>query len=192
MWTGSDWIPVPPGTTQNASINLQDSVVTGDVIINNNVEATLPTNICRICNKEGIFDVMTCSQCNERQCEDCTENKRNVFTCRICVEAPAKARLAEQNAKRRQAYIERLRQYHRDAKSKKQKKKESKLKQKLAKQRESNMPMSNLRFEVRLLESYMADKSESVEVLATDFRDAGRVALSKYPNAVVIGIDAIF
>ena len=27
MWSGSDWIPVPPGTTQNASINLQDSVV---------------------------------------------------------------------------------------------------------------------------------------------------------------------
>ena len=36
MWSGSEWIPVPPGTTQNASINLQDSVVSGDAIFNSN------------------------------------------------------------------------------------------------------------------------------------------------------------
>ena len=88
MWSGSEWIPVPPGTTQNASINLQDSVVSGDVIINNKVEAILPINTCRICNKEGMFDVMTCSKCNEKQCESCTENKGNIFTCKKCVEPP--------------------------------------------------------------------------------------------------------
>lgn len=185
MWTGSDWIPVPPGTTQNASINLQDSVVTGDVIINNKVEATLPTNICRICNKEGIFDVMTCSQCNERQCEDCTENRRNVFTCRICVEAPAKARLAEGNAKRRKQYIDSLRR----TKSKKELKKERKLKQKIAKQKENNMPLSNINFNVSL---YSGSEIISVNVLAVDFRDAGRVALSQYPDAHVLDVSPIF
>ena len=58
MWSGSDWIPVPPGTTQNASINLQDSVVTGDVIINDKVKSMSLANICRICDKKGFFDLV--------------------------------------------------------------------------------------------------------------------------------------
>ena len=71
---------------------------------------------------------------------------------------------------------------------------EAKLKHRLAKQRESNELMSSRRFEVKLLEPGMyQDRWDiSVEVLATNFKHAGRVARSKYPNAVVIGVSAIF
>ena len=41
MWSGSEWIPVPPESNQ--TVNLQDSVIGGDVVhntvINNDVEA---------------------------------------------------------------------------------------------------------------------------------------------------------
>ncbi|MED5308246.1 MAG: hypothetical protein VYA95_02745, partial [Candidatus Thermoplasmatota archaeon] len=41
LWTGSEWIPVPPESSQ--TVNLQDSVIGGDVVhntvINNDVEA---------------------------------------------------------------------------------------------------------------------------------------------------------
>ena len=36
MWTGSDWIPAPPSFSQSANVNLQDSVVGGDVHITQN------------------------------------------------------------------------------------------------------------------------------------------------------------
>ncbi|MFL2984569.1 MAG: hypothetical protein ACJZ5B_03725 [Candidatus Poseidoniaceae archaeon] len=41
MWSGSEWIPVPP--SGNQTLNMQDSVVGGDVVhntvINNDVDA---------------------------------------------------------------------------------------------------------------------------------------------------------
>ena len=42
MWTGNEWIPAPPTSSQN--LNMQDSVIGGDVIhnktvINNDVDA---------------------------------------------------------------------------------------------------------------------------------------------------------
>ena len=41
MWSGSEWIPVPPSANQ--TVNLQDSVIGGDVVhntvINNDVDA---------------------------------------------------------------------------------------------------------------------------------------------------------
>jgi len=36
MWTGSEWIPAPPSSSQSANVNLQDSVVGGDVHITQN------------------------------------------------------------------------------------------------------------------------------------------------------------
>ena len=36
IWTGSDWIPAPPVSTNNANVNLTDSVVGGDINIVNN------------------------------------------------------------------------------------------------------------------------------------------------------------
>ena len=42
MWTGSEWIPAPPSsteTTSSASVSLQDSVISGDInITQNNAE----------------------------------------------------------------------------------------------------------------------------------------------------------
>ena len=31
MWTGSEWIPAPPSSSQSGNINHQDSVVSGEI-----------------------------------------------------------------------------------------------------------------------------------------------------------------
>jgi len=36
MWTGSEWIPAPPSSSQVANVNLQDSVIGGDLNIRQN------------------------------------------------------------------------------------------------------------------------------------------------------------
>ena len=38
MWTGSEWIPAPPSSSpsSDSNINLQDSVMSGDVVIEQN------------------------------------------------------------------------------------------------------------------------------------------------------------
>ena len=36
MWTGSEWIPAPPTSSQVANVNLQDSVIGGDLNIRQN------------------------------------------------------------------------------------------------------------------------------------------------------------
>lgn len=39
MWTGTEWIPAPPSSSHSAKVNLQDSVVGGDInITQNNAE----------------------------------------------------------------------------------------------------------------------------------------------------------
>ena len=39
MWTGSEWIPAPPTSSQSANVNLKDSVIGRDVnITQNNAE----------------------------------------------------------------------------------------------------------------------------------------------------------
>ena len=45
MWTGEEWIPVPPGTGK-VSVSLQDSVIAGDLNITQNISSnnyTVPT-----------------------------------------------------------------------------------------------------------------------------------------------------
>tara|TARA_B110000003_G_scaffold7076_1_gene7298 strand:+ start:3158 stop:4336 length:1179 start_codon:yes stop_codon:yes gene_type:complete len=37
MWTGDEWIPAPPTSSQSANLNLQDSVIGGDVNINQTI-----------------------------------------------------------------------------------------------------------------------------------------------------------
>ena len=36
MWTGGEWIPAPPSSSQSANVSLQDSVISGDVTITQN------------------------------------------------------------------------------------------------------------------------------------------------------------
>jgi tetratricopeptide (TPR) repeat protein len=36
MWTGAEWIPAPPSSSQSANVSLQDSVISGDVTITQN------------------------------------------------------------------------------------------------------------------------------------------------------------
>ena len=36
MWTGTEWIPAPPSSSQSANVSLQDSVISGDVTITQN------------------------------------------------------------------------------------------------------------------------------------------------------------
>ena len=44
MWTGSEWIPAPPDSN-NVSVSLQDSVVTGDINTEINYATTINKNI---------------------------------------------------------------------------------------------------------------------------------------------------
>ena len=45
MWTGKEWITAPPGSSNNASVSLQDSVVTGDINTEINYATTINKNI---------------------------------------------------------------------------------------------------------------------------------------------------
>ena len=45
MWTGNEWIPAPPVGSNNASVSLQDSVVTGDINTEINYATTINKNI---------------------------------------------------------------------------------------------------------------------------------------------------
>ena len=45
MWTGNEWIPAPPGGSNNVSVSLQDSVVTGDINTEINYATTINKNI---------------------------------------------------------------------------------------------------------------------------------------------------
>ena len=55
MWTGSEWIPAPPSSSQSANINLQDSVVGGDVHITQNSASDFIAGIDYLLKKIG-FD----------------------------------------------------------------------------------------------------------------------------------------
>ena len=55
MWTGSDWIPAPPSSSQSANVNLKDSVVGGDVHITQNSVSDFIAGIDHLLKKIG-FD----------------------------------------------------------------------------------------------------------------------------------------
>ena len=64
MWTGSEWIPAPPG-----SLNVKDSVVMGNItnIVNDSEavsKAVKEANKCPICKSTGSA-IMTCSKCDK-------------------------------------------------------------------------------------------------------------------------------
>ena len=43
MWTGTEWIPAPPSSSQSANVSLQDSVISGDVTITQNSAEDIAT-----------------------------------------------------------------------------------------------------------------------------------------------------
>jgi hypothetical protein len=63
MWTGSEWIPAPPGSTQTANVNLQDSVVGGDVNITQNHNQETLT--CPNCGTKGSVQLLACLYCKK-------------------------------------------------------------------------------------------------------------------------------
>ena len=53
MWTGSEWIPAPPKPTQSANLNVQDSVVTGDVNVIQNTTVVNENKASQTCPNCG-------------------------------------------------------------------------------------------------------------------------------------------
>ena len=71
LWTGSDWIPAPPSAGQN--LNMQDSVIGGDVIhnktvINNDVDAVTSAVISAL---ERLGMVNNCLLYTSDAADDC-------------------------------------------------------------------------------------------------------------------------
>ena len=53
MWTGSEWIPAPPSSSQSTKILLQDSVVGGDINITQNNAEDIATAMVRALERMG-------------------------------------------------------------------------------------------------------------------------------------------
>ena len=70
MWTGSEWIPAPPHSTQTANVNVKDSAIGGDINVVTNV---YHENQCKFCGSAGTVRV-ACVECKE------------LFNCEICAE----------------------------------------------------------------------------------------------------------
>ena len=54
MWTGSEWIPAPPSSSQSTKILLQDSVVGGDINITQNNAEDIATAMVQALERMGI------------------------------------------------------------------------------------------------------------------------------------------
>jgi hypothetical protein len=68
MWTGTEWIPAPPNSSQSASVNLKDSVIGGDINLVTNVNSE---NQCNSCGSAGSVK-FACVECKELcNCEIC-------------------------------------------------------------------------------------------------------------------------
>ena len=85
MWTGSEWIPAPPGSTQTANVNLQDSVVGGDVNITQNHNQETLT--CPNCGAIG--SVLLACGGQLKQYPGC----RQIDYCSVCWERAVEFRL---------------------------------------------------------------------------------------------------
>ena len=53
MWTGSEWIPAPPSSSQSANVNLNDSVIGGDVNITQNNAEDIATAMVQALERMG-------------------------------------------------------------------------------------------------------------------------------------------
>ena len=53
MWTGSEWIPAPPSSSQSANVNLHDSVIGGDVNITQNNAVDIATAMVQALERMG-------------------------------------------------------------------------------------------------------------------------------------------
>jgi len=62
MWTGSEWIPAPPSPSQSANVNLQDSVVGGDINITQNNAEDIATAMVQALERMGPIPVMEAEQ----------------------------------------------------------------------------------------------------------------------------------
>ena len=109
MWTGSEWIPVPPSES-TATVNVQDGVIAGDVIINDS------SSSCVSCGSKGVTQI-ACSYCRKmshcnicepeiveersekRLCLECYDNLKNERK-RIAEEDERK-RIAEEDERKR-------------------------------------------------------------------------------------------
>ena len=77
MWTGSEWIPAPPvPAPASASANIVDSVVMGNVSINDTSaisNAVQNASQCRNCSSNNV-SIIICSECKEQAfCSVCRD-----------------------------------------------------------------------------------------------------------------------
>ena len=100
MWTGSEWIPVPPPES-TATVNVQDGVIAGDVIINDS------SSSCVSCGSKGVTQI-ACSNCRKMShcniCEPEVEEERSEK--RLCAECyddikNERKRIAEEDERKR-------------------------------------------------------------------------------------------
>ena len=77
MWTGSEWIPSPPGMNTEVGMNaISDSVVMGNVSINDSASISSAVQNASQCNSCGSNNVsiITCSTCNvQAYCSVCKD-----------------------------------------------------------------------------------------------------------------------
>ena len=59
MWTGSEWIPVPPVSSGSTIVNMADSVIAGDVSIVNNDPAEVVNIVIKTLGELGITSTNT-------------------------------------------------------------------------------------------------------------------------------------
>jgi hypothetical protein len=85
MWTGSEWIPAPPGSTQTANVNLQDSVVGGDVNITQNHNQETLT--CPNCGTKGSVQLLACI--GIKPYPDC----KQIDYCSFCIDSVVSSRV---------------------------------------------------------------------------------------------------
>lgn len=69
MWTGDEWIPIP---SEDNEINISDSIVMGDVIINQS-SSNQSVLICPFCGA-GNVEIIPCSVCKKLCCCKRCEN----------------------------------------------------------------------------------------------------------------------
>ena len=74
------FVTMDSGLGENkSSIELNDSVVAGDVIVNQQINREI---ICGTCGKMGDFNSYFCSDCDSRVCEDCySRTKKRCWPC---------------------------------------------------------------------------------------------------------------
>ncbi|MDC0502515.1 tetratricopeptide repeat protein [Euryarchaeota archaeon] len=70
MWTGSKWIPAPQSSSQSANVNLQDSVVGGDVNFTQNNAEDIATAMVQALERMGFSGQSTPAELTPSQEEE--------------------------------------------------------------------------------------------------------------------------